>query len=228
MAGIRLERRQTISNQSEAVLRELILSGELPPGSRLNEVELAASLGISRGPLREAIQRLVAEGLLTLIAHRGAHVRTFHPEELRDLYELREALETHGCKLAATRATEAQLNQLDVLLSRTEEQLTGEDPYPTELDFHASVLSLAGNDALVAAARDVHRQIHLARSVSGHDPKRAREAYTEHRAVLTALQAGTAEAAADAMRSHLQRSAASAMQVLEAASAGGRAREIAG
>ncbi len=113
MAGIRLERRQTISNQSEAVLRELILSGELPPGSRLNEVELAASLGISRGPLREAIQRLVAEGLLTLIAHRGAHVRTFHPEELRDLYELREALETHGCKLAATRATEAQLNQLD-------------------------------------------------------------------------------------------------------------------
>lgn len=213
-----LEPRRTISSQAEPVLREMILSGRLAPGSRLNEVELAASLGVSRGPLREAIQRLVAEGLLTLVTHRGAHVRTFVPSELRDLYELREALETHGTRLAATRSTAAARKKLASMLSRTERHLTSEDPYPSDLDFHASLMTLSGNEALVNAARDVDRQIRLARSVSGNDPERARRAFEEHRAVLAALESGDPDAATEAMRTHLRHSAASAIQMLEAGS----------
>ena len=93
-----LARDATFSQQTEVALREMILAGEIAPGERINEVALAGELGISRGPLREAIQRLVSGGLLTVISHRGAFVRTFTPGEIVDLYGLRSALELHAVR----------------------------------------------------------------------------------------------------------------------------------
>src|SRR6266849_3470977 len=82
---------QTFSGRAVNVLREMVLSGRLRAGERLNEVELANALRISRGPLREAIQRLRSEGLLTAVSGRGAFVRSFSDDELRELYEVRIA-----------------------------------------------------------------------------------------------------------------------------------------
>src|SRR4051794_27841584 len=103
---MRLAREDTFVNRTEEVLRERILDGTIRPGERLNEVTLAAALGISRGPLREAIQRLTSEGLLTVISHRGAFVRTFSRAEVVELYELRAALELHAVRLACDRASD--------------------------------------------------------------------------------------------------------------------------
>ena len=88
-AGAALTRDGTFSRRTEVVIRDMILDGTIPPGERLNEVALASALGISRGPLREAIQRLAGEGLLTVISHRGAFVRTFEAREIDELYDMR-------------------------------------------------------------------------------------------------------------------------------------------
>src|SRR5690606_20563109 len=85
--------RPSIPSQAEDVLRRMILDGTLSPGERLNEVTIAESIGISRGPLREAIKRLSGQGYLTMETHRGAFVKAYTPQEIMDLYELRSALE---------------------------------------------------------------------------------------------------------------------------------------
>lgn len=213
-----LERRaQTFSGRSVAVLRDMVLSGLLSPGQRLNEVELARALEISRGPLREAIQRLASEGLLTIVSHRGAYVRTFDAGELRDLYELRVALETHAVRLAAERLTADDVADVGGLLDETREVLAAADDraYPEELDFHQRIVALTGNQALLGATVEVLRQIHLARSRSGQQPRRARDAYDEHRAVVDHVAAGDGEAAARLMRAHLYRSLDNALRIFE-------------
>jgi len=211
-----LERRaQTFSGASLAVLRDMVLTGRLLPGERLNEVELARALQISRGPLREAIQRLASEGLLTIVSHRGAYVRTFDAGELRDLYELRIALEMHAVRLAAERLTADDVADVGELLDETREALADAGGYPEELDFHQRMVALTGNQTLLSATVEVHRQIHLARSRSGQQPDRARDAYDEHRAVVDHVAAGNGEAAANLMRTHLQKSLENALRIFD-------------
>ncbi|MFE9959280.1 GntR family transcriptional regulator [Micromonospora sp. NPDC005299] len=212
----RLTRDSTFSQRTESVLRDMILDGELKPGERLNEVILAASLGISRGPLREAIQRLASEGLLTVISHRGAFVRTFERAEVAELYELRAALELHAVRLLCQRATDDDLAGLAAMLDETENRLSGSaDPaYPPELDFHLQLVRLVGNPALLAAALEAQRQISLARTMSAHRPTRARAAIVEHTDILDALRARDQELATRLMAEHLHHSMESAISVL--------------
>lgn len=166
----------TFSAQAVDVLRGMVLSGQLRAGERLNEVELANALGISRGPLREAIQRLRSEGLLTAVSGRGAFVRTFTSESLSDLFEVRIALETHAVRLIGRRADPAAGIILQDLLERTQEKLDSGDGYPEDQDFHRRLLELSGNPALMETATEVHRQIQLARSRSAHVSARAHAA----------------------------------------------------
>lgn len=206
----------TFSSRAVDVLRGMVLRGQLASGERLNEVELAGALGISRGPLREAIQRLVSEGLLTAVSGRGAFVRTFTPESLGDLYEVRIALEVHAVRLAAEVAGREDIAALRAMLDETGAAVTGGSSYPETLDFHGRLVALCGNVALRDAATEVHRQVSLARSRSGHVTERAKEALTEHRAVLDALARGDADAAAAHMTDHLRASLGHALTVLQA------------
>lgn len=212
----RLTREGTFARRTEEVLREMILDGSIRPGERLNEVALAASLGISRGPLREAIQRLTSEGLLTVISHRGAFVRTFTSAEVIELYELRAALELHAVRLACQRATDEELEDLAALLSETQERIseTSGHAYPQELDFHLRLVMLASNPALLNATLETQRQISLARSMSAKRPMRARAAVVEHEDLVKALLSRNRELATRLMEEHLQHSMDSAMAVL--------------
>ncbi|MGH3648121.1 MAG: GntR family transcriptional regulator, partial [Micromonosporaceae bacterium] len=88
-----LPKRLSLASQTVDALRELVLTGELPPGSRVNEVAVAQQLGISRGPLREAIRHLASEGLLELSPNRGAVVPAAGADDVRAMFELRTALE---------------------------------------------------------------------------------------------------------------------------------------
>ncbi|WP_326565621.1 GntR family transcriptional regulator [Amycolatopsis rhabdoformis] len=213
-----LERRtDTYAGRSVDVLRGMVRDGQLQPGQRLNEVELARALGISRGPLREAIQRLASEGLLAVVPHRGAYVRTFDAGELRDLYELRTALETHAVRLAARRADTEDLRDLEELLRATEEVLESDvdTAYPNEFDFHHRVVALSGNQSMLRAFADANNQIQLARSRSGRQPRRARDAFQEHREVVRAIAEGDAELAARLLGEHLQHSLDNALALFD-------------
>lgn len=210
-----LSRNNTYSARTETVLRSMILERELRPGERLNEVALANTLGISRGPLREAIQRLASEGLLTLISHRGAFVRTFGRDEIVELYEVRAALELHAVRLVCRRADEAGLADLDALLTETESRMgKGAQPYPHELDFHLRLVDSAGNRALTAAAVETHHQLSLARSISAQQPLRARAAVAEHHQLVEALKTRDVHTATDLMEIHIAHSKANALAAL--------------
>lgn len=186
----------------------MVLDGRLAPGERLNEVLIANDLGMSRGPLREAIQTLVSEGLLTVVAHKGAFVRSISESELRDLYELRTAIESHAVRVGVNRATPAQLAGLRSMLDSTRAVLEdySQDGYPTDKDFHAQLVALSHSATIIQASRDVNSTISLARARSGHDSVRARAAYEEHDLIVAALAQGDAELATQRVREHLSAS----------------------
>ena len=206
----------TFSVRAVVVLRDMVLTGKLRAGERLNEVELANALGISRGPLREAIQRLRSEGLLTMVSHRGAFVRSFSDDELRQLYEVRIALETHAVRLAVRENSSSGIRDLRDLLVATKEAMVTGPAYPRDLDFHRKLVALTGNQALIDATTDVHRKIDLARSRSAYRAARARDAFAEHEKIVYHMANGRAETAAKVLTKHLLSSLESALAILDA------------
>jgi DNA-binding GntR family transcriptional regulator len=212
-AGSPLSRDGTYSQRTEGIVRHMILDGTIAPGERINEVALATALGISRGPLREAVQRLAGEGLLTMISHRGSFVRTFEQREIDELYDLRTAYEMYAARLACVRATDEQLAGLGSLLSDTGAAVS-DGSYPADRNFHVSLLALADNVTLARAAAETQAQISLARSMSASRPVRAKEALDEHTNIVSALQSRSADEAARLVREHLDRARRSAMSAL--------------
>jgi DNA-binding GntR family transcriptional regulator len=205
----------TYADRSVAVLRTMILDGRLSPGARLNEVHLSQALGISRGPLREALRRLSSQGLIDIVPHRGAFVSSFSSRQLQELYELRIALECHAARLVAEREDRSGVEELAAELDGAARLLDQEDrPYPQDQDFHGTLLRLADNTQLLEAAAAVTARISLARSKSASQPARARAALEEHRNVLAALSAGDADNATRLLRAHLMASLENAVSLL--------------
>ncbi len=132
-------------------LRSEILSGALPPGSELQEVALSASLGVSRGPIREAIGRLAAEGLVTVRPRRGAIVRALSTDEFLEAYQVREALEVMAVRLAVPRLTPEDLavleEHVDEMTSCAERGDT-QGFFEANTGFHRAFFDMSGNRML--------------------------------------------------------------------------------
>jgi DNA-binding GntR family transcriptional regulator len=201
-----LIRPDSFTQQTLQAVRELILGGHFRPGDRINEAELAAALGVSRGPLREALQQLASEGLVHRIPHRGTFIPEFGAAETVELYELREALEVMAARLAAERATTDELAELGRILDATGEllQASPDAHYPPDLDFHERIVAIAGNRQLQARYHEVHRLLRVARSSSAFRTERAHRAYGEHLEILRALETHDPDVADRAMRAHLR------------------------
>ncbi|MBF4163292.1 GntR family transcriptional regulator [Nocardioides acrostichi] len=199
--------RMPLREQAVGVLRDMVVSGVLGPGDRINEADLASQLGISRGPLREAIQRLGAEGFVEFRQNRGAFVRSLSPEDVRHMYEVRELIEVKAASLAAQNATEEGVEEMRRLIAATDEVLRTDTTgaYPTEYDLHALVLELSGNPQLQRIGTDLQVQVRLARVRSGRSPERAREALTEHLQIISAIADRDPRRAGREMRAHLRR-----------------------
>ena len=206
----------SFSDRVERALRDRILHGEVAPGERLNEVEIAGELGVSRGPIREALQRLASDGLVELQAHRGAFVRRLGPAEVRDLFEVRMALETTAARLAAQRATDGQLADLDALVHAGAEPIGHADVrFQGARDLHARLAEATGNPALAAHLTLVNQELRLLRTRSGEVPARAEHAVAEHAAIVAAVRAGDADGAAAAMEAHLRSALTHALSAME-------------
>ncbi len=209
-------RATSYTEQAREVIKHLIFSGTYKPGERLKEAELSKQLGISRSPVREAIQSLANEGLVRLAPQRGAFVAAFDVGEIRELYEVRIALECLAVRRAVEKATFGQLEELGKLLKSTEDTLKSSDSasYPRDLDFHRQICRLAQNDTLLDHASEIHAQLQLARLRSSSKPGRARKAYEEHVAIYEALKEGNVEKAGETMRSHLRNGLESTLKIL--------------
>lgn len=194
----------SLSEKAYLIIRRKLLIGSVPHGTKLNEVDLASQLGISRSPIREALQRLMHEGLLQQIPRRGVFVRQFTSQEIIELSEVREALEVQAVRLAARRASDEALEQLQSTLRAAEKRLAnGEEGYPTDEDFHMSLFRLAANRQLTDLAVSIHTQLRLARSLSGAKPARAKEALKEHLAIFSCVSERNEEKAVHTMQQHI-------------------------
>jgi DNA-binding GntR family transcriptional regulator len=196
--------RDSLGIQTARWLRGQIVEGLIPPGERVNEVALAQQLSLSRGPIREALQRLEGEGLIEIVPNRGAFVRSFGKQQLADLYDVRVALEMMAARLAAERRTATDIESLRESLAeaKRELELTGSH-YPPELDLHRLLVESARNPELARILAVVNQQVRLCRARSGWEPARAQQAFREHNNIVKAVVRADPDAAAAAMHIHL-------------------------
>jgi DNA-binding GntR family transcriptional regulator len=210
LTPLALPPRRSLAEQAVEVLRELVLTGQLAAGTRLNEVEVAQRLGISRGPLREAIQHLISEGLLVHVPHRGAHVPAADPAGVAALFELRTALESAAARLAATRRGAGDVAALRAITAESRQRFEAGERFPYRLDlaFHHGLLAAADSPRIAAAVRLVQQQVILLRSgIAGlaADTAHGEASLADHDALVAAVEAGDGDRAAAVMAGHLDR-----------------------
>lgn len=200
-------------------LRTEILEGRLEPGAELIEVALAEQLGVSRGPLREAIGRLAAEGLVTVSPRRGAVVRSLSKEEFLELYQVREALERMAVQLAVPSLTDEQFAELASLNEAMEVHAARNEVEPffeANLAFHARLLEASGNGKLEELYRQLLGQLGRYRLRSLTLRGNLKRSVAEHKAILRAARRGDAERAAQLMAEHIRVPQRRAMALEEA------------
>ncbi|MEY9872984.1 DNA-binding GntR family transcriptional regulator [Streptacidiphilus sp. MAP12-33] len=188
-------------------LRERILTGELPSGSRINEVEVARELGISRGPLREAIRQLVSEGLLVHVPNKGAVVFEAGPQEVEALFELRTALETAAVRLAAARREPEDVTALRRACEQSRALMAGGRRYAhrSSLDFHHALLDAARSPRIAEQVERVHQQISVLRSRHNVPVSHTEASIADHEQLTEAITEGRGDLAAEVMARHLDR-----------------------
>jgi DNA-binding GntR family transcriptional regulator len=189
------------------LLRRSIFDHRLRPGARLSVPSIATELGVSRSPVREAVQRLVRDGLATEEPHKGAVVTTLGATELVPLYEVREVLEGLAARLAAERASRGQLAELRRALNQHSDALDRGDVeghIAADVRFHAIVREAAGNADLAQALERIEGKVVIA-ILSGDVHRWPIRALAEHTTIFDALVAGDAVAAERAARAHIAR-----------------------
>lgn len=198
---------RTLREQVADHLREEILSNRLAPGTELGEVALARSLGISRGPLREALGQLAAEGLVTIVPRRGAVVKRFTRQEFIDAYEVREALESLAIKLAVPRLTDADKAELHQMCEEMDRAAADGDTdrfFDINRHFHARLVQASGNKKL----EEVHGQLvaQMGRLMKQSVELRGgtEQSAAEHHRILEAVDAGDPVLAARLLEEHIE------------------------
>jgi DNA-binding GntR family transcriptional regulator len=198
---------RTLREQVADHLRDEILSSRLAPGEELGEVALARSLGISRGPLREALGQLAAEGLVTIVPRRGAVVKRLTHQEFIDAYQVREALESLAIRLAVPRLGEGEKAELHRMSDDMERAAGAGDTdrfFEINRRFHAKLVQASGNQKL----EEVHGQLvaQMGRLMKQSVELRGgmQQSAAEHRAILEAVDAGDPARAARLVEEHIE------------------------
>lgn len=209
----------SLHDEVAAQLRESIFGGALPPGSFLDEVQLAAQLKISRTPLREALKVLTVEGLVRHEPRRGCFVNEVTEQDLDEIFPVLALLEGRCAYEAARNANDADVQALETLHQRLVRHARAKrinDYYATNFAIHEAIIALAGNKWLAVVITDLRKIVKLARLQQLHAPGRLEQSLSEHLAVFAALKARDPEGAEAAMRTHLQRQRVALREVARA------------
>ncbi len=199
----------TAVERAYEAIRSGIFSGEHPAGSRLREEELAERIGVSRTPVREALRRLDAEGLVEFMPNRGAHVASWSDDDLREIFALRALLESFGARLAAARIDHETLAGLRELCDAMDLALTGEGPDQVERvaelnnQFHQGVLAASGSNRLPLLLSSLVEAPLVYRTFRRYSAEQVARSMSHHRELLAALEIGDGEWAESVMRSHV-------------------------
>ncbi|MGH1438706.1 MAG: GntR family transcriptional regulator [Cellvibrionaceae bacterium] len=202
----------TIAERAFQDIRQAIVEGKIPAGSKISEPELAKKYGISRGSLRDAIGRLEACNLVVRKANVGARVIEMSSEQLLEIYDVREALEGMSARLAATYMSDSDIENLKSLLRQHSDDIKqehGQAYFQKEgdLDFHYRIVQGSKNNRLIGLlCDDLYYQMRLYRYQFGMRSQRATRAFVEHEHIVDAIENRDGEMAELLMRAHIRSS----------------------
>ena len=210
---------QTVVEQTIAAMRERIRDGRYAQGQRLVVAEVTRALGVSAGPVREAIRRLTGEGLVEIEPHRGASVRAFRSRDIREIFQLREVIEGLAARLAAEHigagegraALEASVAEMRRVLAED-----GRGYIEYNHDFHELIYRLAGNDRVRETAAQLTLPIYQLRYHHLMDRSYARTSAAEHELIAEAIMEGDGPRAERMMRNHIRNSGEAMIEALGA------------
>lgn len=188
-------------------LRKAILTGELEPGERLMEIQLAEKLGVSRTPVREAIRKLELEGLVVMVARKGAQVAHFTEKDIQDVLEVREALESLAAKLACRRMDERAFLKLQLAIAEYDYAAKEQDietMIKKDVAFHETIFTATQNEKLIQLFGNMSEQVHRYRIAYLKNIKETESVKREHLELLEALKARDEALASALAAKHIQ------------------------
>jgi DNA-binding GntR family transcriptional regulator len=193
-----------------------IENGDLRPGDRLLETDLAQRFGVSRTPIREAIRRLETDGLVAHKPRVGAMIRVLAQQEIVELYEMRIVLEATAAQMAAKHASKAEIHTLKTLNSQMMQ--VARDPYKVAMlnrKFHGCILSAARNRFLAQSHNSLSHALVLLGKTTLESSERVKDVVSQHDAIVEALKSGQPETAAKLMRTHMEASLEHRLKALQ-------------
>jgi len=197
--------RRALYEEVAEQLRQRIFARHLEPGAWIDELKIAAEMGISRTPLREALKVLAVEGLVTMKPRRGAYVAETSRDDVTQVYHLLSLLESDAAGEVARKATDGQLAELQALHDRLERQLKQRDAFfATNEAFHFKLLEIAGNRWRQQIVADLRKIMKINRHLSLFRQGRLDDSLAEHRAMMAALRARDARRVARLMKQHFE------------------------
>ena len=219
LSPIRLEGYQPLRDMVFDVLMNAIMLGQLSPGERLLEVQLAEEMGVSRTPVREAIRRLELEGFVVMVPRKGAYVAGLSVADVEAVFEIRTALETLAVRLAAQRMEAEDFRQLDELAAKmkdTWQEGNVENWVTLDASFHELLYKFSRNERLVQMMNNIMEQLSRYRIISLANKEVRHNSLSEHEAVMDALRRHDSEAAAEAAAQHIINTKQSLIDILQA------------
>lgn len=219
LSPIRLEGYQPLRDMVFKALMDAIMLGQLSPGERLLEVQLAEEMGVSRTPVREAIRRLELEGFVVMVPRKGAYVAGLSVADVEAVYEIRTALETLAVRLAAQRMVAEDYKQLDALAEKmrdTWQEGNVENWVELDAKFHELLYRFSRNDRLVQMMNNIMEQLSRYRIISLANVEVRHNSLSEHEAVIEALRRHDSEAASAAAAQHIANTEQSLIDMLNA------------
>jgi DNA-binding GntR family transcriptional regulator len=188
-------------------LRELILSGELEPRERINEIELCEKFGISRTPLREAIKILATEGLLELLPNRGARVGHVNQSEIEEMIEVVAALEATAAELACRNISDADIDVIEaktIVMEKAYARGDEKSYFTLNQEIHEGMMQAAGNATLAGIYNNLSSRIQRMRYTAHKTPDQWKRAMAEHLRMVELLRARDGEGLARVVRDHIR------------------------
>ncbi len=198
-------------------LREAILKGDLRPGERLMELQLAAKLGVSRTPIREAIRMLEQEGLAVTIPRKGAEVARMTEKNMEDVLQIREALDELAVQVACDKMTDQQLENLTLAMKNFENAIQAGDLKKTaayDVEFHDIIYESTDNPKLVTLLNNLREQIYRYRVEYLKEKENYPMLIKEHETIVAALKEKNKERVSDAMRCHIRNQAETVKNII--------------
>lgn len=195
-----------LADRISNALRQAIFSLELAPGAPLVERELSERFGVSKSPVRDALQRLSGEGLVQQTAHRGISVRRISAKEADEIYAVREVLEAWAARAATPLLQPNDLKRMRTTLLRSQRAIARQDRAQLaqiNRDFHHSFAEATGNELLASMLMSLGNQVRIISVMGWHTRPSMEEEYLQHLGILEAAEAGDADLAGERMEAHI-------------------------